>query len=96
MDTERFIELIEDAGYRVRSYSGRGMYGRQCVGVELDSTAALVSFGRNVALGATQEEQAQLAQMSESVDSLGLGLILYYPYVNWPKDRPEDEEDDSG
>jgi len=26
-------------------------------------------------------------------DSLGLGTILYFPYVEWPKDMPEDDEE---
>ena len=33
---DKMKQLIEDAGYEYRSYSGRGMFGKSCVGVVLD------------------------------------------------------------
>lgn len=34
--TKALLTRLTKAGYRPRSYSGRGMYGRVCVGVTLD------------------------------------------------------------
>jgi hypothetical protein len=36
MNFEAFVEKIREAGYEPRSYSGRGMFGKVCVGVDLD------------------------------------------------------------
>lgn len=35
MDAKALIKRLQAAGHEVRSYSGRGMYGRYCVGVSL-------------------------------------------------------------
>jgi hypothetical protein len=35
VDAILLCEAIEEAGYSPRSYSGRAMYGRDCVGVEV-------------------------------------------------------------
>lgn len=58
---------IRAQGFRPRSYSGRGMYGAECVGVSLDSPGDLDSEGLP---RATQ-------------DSLGRGVILYWPGAKW-------------
>jgi hypothetical protein len=34
--TKALITRLLNAGYRVRSYSGRGMFGKECVGVSLE------------------------------------------------------------
>lgn len=34
--TKALITRLLNAGYQPRSYSGRGMFGRECVGVSLD------------------------------------------------------------
>lgn len=39
----KFIEFVEGAeGVRVRSYVGRGMYGKECVGITADSIGDVV------------------------------------------------------
>jgi hypothetical protein len=35
MNAKVLIKRLRAAGHEVRSYSGRGMYGRECVGVSL-------------------------------------------------------------
>lgn len=69
MNSSKLIEAIKAADLRPRSYSGRGMYGERCVGVSLDY------------LG-----QADGLPLSGSrTDSLGLGIILYWPSAKWPE-----------
>lgn len=69
---DKIINLIEAAGYEPRSYSGRGMYGKQCLGVDLPKIAHLVKLG-GVPLPTT--------------DSMGLGIIAYWPNVPPPEDE---------
>ena len=47
MISERASDLIAalDQEWEVRSYSGRGMFGEQCVGVSLESDRDLVRLG---------------------------------------------------
>ena len=102
MDAKLLIEVLQGAGYEPRSYSGRGMYGRQCVGVTLGRTAS--EFGLGVAVcrealdllgsGETDSFLAALARLTVSTDSMGPGQILYFPGVQWPADVKSPDEDD--
>ena len=74
--TEQLIEALEGAGFEPRSYSGRGMYGAECVaakGDEFAITEALAGqgFGRPLA------------------DQLGKGVIVYWPQHKWPEDQDD-------
>lgn len=70
----------ESLGYDVRSYSGRGMYGRSCLGIETDryTSAATVAFRLAVQLVEDGEQDAaeDVAGMEWSEDSLGLGRSM--------------------
>jgi hypothetical protein len=46
--TKALITRLLNAGYRVRSYSGRGMFGKECVGVSLERGQEL-TVGRSLA-----------------------------------------------
>jgi len=48
LTSEKLIEAIEDAGYEARSYSGRGMYGKCCVGVEINREREAFTLGAKV------------------------------------------------
>jgi hypothetical protein len=66
------IAALHDAGYEPRSYSGRGMNGKQCVGVSATS-----AFGIGAALeDITAPEPCQ--------DQLGKRYIFYWPAYEWP------------
>ena len=94
MSAERLIELIEEAGREARSYSGRGMYGEQCVGVDLDNASEIFGLGVEMANYAVDDEREDLASLRSTWDSMGLGVIIYFPGVRWPKGRDEDEADE--
>jgi hypothetical protein len=106
MDAKKLIGLIEEAGYEARSYSGRGMYGRQCVGAELERSMSAFTFAleltRAALDSATSEDPAgevyelidQLTQLRTSSDSMGLDTILYFPDVKWEKPEDDTDEDD--
>ncbi len=88
--------ILEDIGYETRSYSGRGMYGKQCLGIELDE-----GMGSLFADILESIEPDDLFEMSKAFrqmqqDSLGMGKIIYFPSIPFEFDDEEDEEDDEG
>lgn len=98
MDAKKLVMAVRNAGYEARSYSGRGMYGRTCVGITIERGTSAFTVGIHVAaeLG---EDAHEAARLSTAHDNLGLDTILYFPMVDWPKDVPdedidEDEDDD--
>jgi hypothetical protein len=70
MIAKRLIERLEEEGYAWRAYSGRGMYGRQCVAVPLENLSELFQLGKALGRGAPEPK----------TDSLGLGIIAYWPW----------------
>lgn len=59
---QKFIKKAEAAGYTVRTYSGRGMYGRECPGVTVDNANDFI---------------AEMGMKGLKVDSMGLSQIVY-------------------
>lgn len=89
MKSERFIELLEQRCERVVPYSGRGMYGFECVSVKLtnDNPYGIVA---SVMFGAEDDsERSELVQIFERTaeDGLGLGMVIYWPRMEWPKEK---------
>jgi len=64
-------------------YSGRGMYGVECPGVEADSVTHL--FAMFVNLAVENEEMARELARGARMDSMGTGVICYWPSVRYPK-----------
>lgn len=78
-------EACENAGYTVRSYSGRGMYGRSCIGVECENpvkAAFEIAAAMTVDYDDCEEWLSELAR-DASTDSMGRDAILYFPSVGW-------------
>lgn len=95
MNAETFIEIIETAGYEARSYSGRGMYGRSCVGISLDRGESAFTAGARLAHACDSNDDAEeIAELSPSSDSLGLGSILYFQEFVWPESQTNDNDED--
>jgi hypothetical protein len=91
---------LENAGMDVQSYSGRGMFGRTCVGVIVgrDRTDE-VKIGLAIALeiANTTDDPMDIADKIEelvdemptaSSDSMGHDSIIYWPSLPW--DESED------
>jgi hypothetical protein len=83
------IQALEAADYSVRSYSGRGMYGRSCVGVVIPRGESLIRIG--VVLGAALGDDA--LDLEERTDSMGLDTIVYWPSLRWPDGSVQSDED---
>lgn len=79
-----FCEMF-DLGLRT-DYSGRGMFGKSCVGFVLSPYVSQfmvgMELGRYLAL---TEEGAELATLIEgnSIDDTGKGKIIYFPNITW-------------
>jgi hypothetical protein len=107
MDKHPLQVMIEEAGYKCRSYSGRGMFGKACLGVDLDSAhqlGGLVSGLMAACLMGDPEggdEYDAMNRASDAVrhmswDSMGRGTIYYWPGVPYTDDEAEEDEDDEG
>jgi hypothetical protein len=93
MEKSKMQEVLEDAEVgTLRSYSGRGMYGKSCLGLDTDlSLGEIFSRVLDVLRGEEETEEVQRAFENMEQDSLGRGKIIYFPGT--PFADEEDEED---
>lgn len=67
-------------------YSGRLMYGAECIGFDLDHMTAAMLLG--AALFAVLDNDDAVALVNNTrVDSMGMGTIVYFP--DWTCADPE-------
>lgn len=79
----RFVEFLESLDYKPRAYSGRGMMGRECVGIVVPS--AVIAAWR-IAAELIGVDSAYVI-LNPRWDSMGRDEILYWPSVEWPADE---------
>ena len=72
---EKLIAALESAGYTCRRYSGRAMYGKECVGVTIATPADSADVG--AAMAKAGLEAAVYGK--PRLDSMGQAFILYWP-----------------
>ena len=75
-------DVIENAGYETRSYSGRGMYGKSCLGVQTDNVIDTLVDILHWAFGEGEDGlfyDTAKALRSAKTDSMGMGSIIYFP-----------------
>lgn len=77
LNTDTLKDAIEYAGYEWREYSGRGMYGRKCVGVTLSDASDLFALGAGLADYCDEESLPYFP--NPTTDSMGRGIIAYWP-----------------
>lgn len=102
-----FQDLVESAGHETRSYSGRAMYGKSCLGVVIPNG----SLGQFIAdifeqmqynLDAYDDdgvrercEGAATAFRSMRTDDMGRDdMIVYFTDVAYEEDDDEEEEEE--
>ena len=78
-DSLQIIEIIRKAGFTDRSYSGRGMFGRTCVGVSLDADS---DFAKIIRAAGDCDTAADLFE-ARRTETLGHGVIVYWPDFPW-------------
>lgn len=98
MGKTRIQELLEEAGYECRSYSGRGMMGKECVAVCTDKDLMNV-FG-DILNAITNSEYDAVDNALEAEDAIRiaqtdqfgkLGIVLYFPGIEYVKEEETDE-----
>lgn len=77
----------EDTGFR-NNYSGRGMYGRECVGItgsQSDCQALIAAIIKEAHARADDDElvfdDVVDAVLDYSQDSMGFDVIIYWPHI---------------
>ena len=103
MELKQLKALIEEAGYEAYPYSGRGMFGRKCVGLTCPDVNTAIAdlfeavFDCDVEDVANEEEEYD-ARMSvhsalcdalrlSAQDSMGYDRVLYFKFVEWQDEQ---------
>ena len=77
--------LLENhIGLEVRSYSGRGMYGRTCLAFESDTPLQdLMKVGYELGQYNFEYPDGPVMPQDTRTDSMGLDTVVYWPSVPW-------------
>lgn len=102
MDAKKLIGAIKSAGYEARCYSGRGMFGKECVGVEIPQDESALALAAKLVLAVFDEDgdeeaynfTSDLADLRVSEDAMGLDAIVYFPRITWPEELDSEDEDE--
>ena len=83
-DMQSLKNALDGFDAEISAYSGRGMYGRQCLGIS--GNFGLFELG--VAIGSYGNERLveALIGYAPSTDSMGTGKVIYWPQVSIPKE----------
>lgn len=96
MDTKSNLQnLIELASYEARSYSGRAMYGKECIAVDLDGSA--FEFFADLLHYAEEDSDRECleeALRAARTDQMGRGTVVYFPGTEYFDDDGEGTEGD--
>ena len=96
-DIELLKEFANEYDCELRTgYSGRGMYGKSCIGFVTDLSS--FSLGLELALFLNREDRTEMvdafSQTRVNEDSMGLSSIIYFPSIQAEEQDDEDEYDD--
>lgn len=104
MEFDKIRDLFEDAGYESYSYSGRAMYGAQCLAVTCESPTRCVlevvqtfvsSFDDDDTAGLQDKLDDLVSSLKDArEDSMGRRTVLYFPGIAWEDDEPGEGESD--
>ena len=100
-DKSHFQELLENAGYKCQTYSGRGQYGKYCLAVITDHSIG--QFIANIIESLEYIDERNLEETideaeeifpSMKTDNMGKDkIVIYFPNAEYVDD--EENEDDS-
>ena len=93
-DMSKLQEILEMGEHEPRSYSGRAMYGRSCLGVECSDVGELFA---EVLESADEDDLRELAETFRTMrtDSMGLDIIVYFPGTEYVRNDADCEECDA-
>lgn len=91
-----------DTEFKVRDYSGRGMYGRNCIGIDVDTTGDVMKIAALLIDGGFSTDEIIELGEGMTTDSMGRGMIVYWPGIKLTTEevaalrKDEDDEDEDG
>lgn len=96
---ELLTEISWNASYsmEIRSYSGRGMYGDRCIGVELESDRDMWRLAQDIGFHIARSDVGEFGLLdvpAPRTDSMGLGIIVYWPNVKWDDETMHENIED--
>jgi len=95
-----FCDEADNVTQLYTDYSGRAMFGRECVGIVVSGNMMNV-FGYLILHLQENGHEHTINRMLESgirTDNMGLDSIMYFPSLQWGdnEDEDEDEEEEDG
>jgi len=95
MDSKELIELIKAAECKPYAYSGRGMFGRQCIAFNTDMSsivalATIVQVACDVYDDVGDIREAAEAIENAQSDGMGMNSVIYFPAYEWIEDHEEE------
>lgn len=93
------IDLIQSTEYRASRYSGRSMYGAECVSVTCEDEINLIL---DLITASAGEGESAILDVVDTLhgaktDSMGRSVVVYWPKLPWPADiEDEDDDEDEG
>jgi hypothetical protein len=89
MDAAEFLKVFAkaDTEFKVRSYSGRGMYGANCIGIDMDDIGGVMRLAAALIDAGMDVEDVHVLGTLMKTDSMGRGIVVY-----WPRLKLSDEQ----
>lgn len=104
---QEFLNLVTECGYTPRPYSGRYMYGKFCLGIDVESVRetlkVAIALSKRLAsweaVGVFYDDPTTLEQIEHALagitsDQMGLRVIVYFPDIQWDDRWSKDEDED--
>ena len=97
--SEILVKAIENMGYEADIYSGRSMYGKRCIAVNVENSGMfLVDLMAEVfdKIEGGSRERFVDALRNVKTDSMGHDEVVYWPRLEFPEEveTDSDEEDE--
>lgn len=86
-----FAEILEDLGYEPYAYSGRGMYGKRCVAINLSRDQSVWELAASVC---QRDDNLVLDVGAPQQDNMGLDIVVYWPRLPYEAAAPTENEDE--
>lgn len=89
-------DCISESGFAPRSYSGRGMYSRECIGISTDHNPfAVIADLIETIERRTPEVLSEALRVIRrtQTESLGHGVVIYWPDEDWTEQHTADYSD---
>lgn len=81
MTATRLIEALNSTGYTVRSYSGRGMDGIQCLGITVQDFNSIFAIASDLIDAGFNSTDLHRLSGTMCHDAQGKRSVIYWPHL---------------